>query len=285
MLKYLCYRMATKTNNTFEQVYNSAEDPALLSRVGIVLVFLMQRGLMVAGFNSKRELLSIHYTGYNKNKAVWDLSFFEHLFAHQPLLADKDKVRGVFLLGTSNMIVPDDLYEKNAAENWLRKIFFIEKTEVIRNYPLREAKLNYLLATPLQITELIRINFKKATTFPVVAPSFRKIAPQGTVLQCCLTAGLASATLHHNGQLLWHKVFDYTAAGDIAYPVMQVLQSHALPVAGITVMCGAISAAEHDTITQLSQFFPGITAADGTAFSHNWDGAIKLAQQLLTCVS
>ena len=273
-----------KSNNIYEQVYNISEDPSLFSRVDHVICILVQRGLLVAGFSNTKELLALNYTGCNKTKPVWELSFFEHLFMQEPLLAVKEKIKGVFVLGNKNLIVPEALYEKKQAENWLRNIHFIERGDVINTYPLKETKASYLLALPVHITELIRINFKKAITLPLPFYQFGNISKQGAYAQCCITAEQVTATLHNNGQLLWHQVFDYAAAEDIAYTIMQVCTGNNIPQSGLSLRCNAISATEYSIINGLSQYFPGITPGNGGKFTNRWDGAIQLANQLFSCV-
>ncbi len=96
-------------SNTYEQVYNVTEDESLLSKVGIVIGVLVQRGLLVAGFSTTKELLTMHYTGYNKSRPVWALDFFEHLFSNEPVLAGREKVKSMFICSEKNLIVPDAL--------------------------------------------------------------------------------------------------------------------------------------------------------------------------------
>ena len=152
--------MATVTNNIYEQIYNVQEDETIPSRVAFVICVLVQRGLLVAGFSVSKELLTLHYTGYNKTKPVWELSFFEHLFSQEPLLVAKEKVKAVFICSNKNLIVPDALYEEKDAQNWLKHIYFIEQKDVIESFRLEDDKASYLHAVPLSISELIKINFK-----------------------------------------------------------------------------------------------------------------------------
>jgi hypothetical protein len=276
--------MATVNNNIYEQVYNISEDNTLTSKVAAVICLLVERGVLVAGFSSKKELLILHFTGYNKTRPVWELNFFEHLFAHESLLADKQKVKGLFILGSRNIVVPDELYEKAGAETWLRNIHFIEQSDVIQHYQIKEAKANYLLALPVNITELLKINFKNAKTVPLAYPCFKKSNSQGVVVQLCVCPGQVSATMHGNGLLLWHKVFDFASAEDIAYAIMQVCREHEIAQSSVSLKCNALNAAEFTFINGLSQYFTNITAGDGTSFNTSWDAAITLARQLYSCV-
>ena len=276
--------MAKTKNKTNEQVWNVSEDNTLSGQVSQVTVHLLPRGLLIAGFSPGNDLLTLHYTGFSNNRPIWELAFFEQLFAHGPLLANKANVKGVFILPDRQLLIPDELYDKNEAENWLCKIHFIERTDIIQHYPLSHTKAHYLYAVPVNITELIRINFNKASVLPASVYQFRNLPAKGAVAQCLITAEQVCATLHNNGQLLWHNVFDYNKAEDIAYPLMQVIDENLIPRHQVSVRCNGISAAEHVVIGNLSQYFPGITTGDGYGFTSSWEGAISLAIQLFSCV-
>lgn len=277
--------MAVKNNNIYEQVYNVHEDDSLSSGVAFVICILVQRGILVAGFSINKELLTLHYTGYNKNKPVWEINFFEHLFSQEQLLTVREKVKGVFICTNKNLVVPDTLYDETEAKNWMSRIHFIEKKDVIETYPLEDDKAKYLYSVPLHITELIKINFKKASVLPMAAYQFSHTNKQSLYLQCCVSGEQVCATLHNYSQLLWHRVFDYTCAEDIAFEIRQLCMENNISPSKISLRCNSVSATEYEVVNELSQYFPGIRGGNGRSISNHWDAAIYLAQQLFACVS
>jgi len=276
--------MAAKNVNTNEQVYNAYEDESLSSLVFHVICIIMQRGLWVAGFSSTKELLTIHETSYNRNKPVWELDFFEHIIVQEPLFTAREKIKGVFICSDKNMVVPNDLYNEEDADNWIRHIHFIEPKDVIASYPLDAENAQYLLAVSVSITELIKINFKKALVLPLPIYHFNKTSKQGLSLQCCITNEQVCATLHNYSQLLWHKVFDYSCAEDIAYTIKLLCIENNISPSDISFNCNATSAAEYNVVNDLSQYFPGIRDGNGNPVNTRWDPAASLAQQLIACV-
>ncbi len=276
--------MTIPNAGTYEQVYNVREEDTLSSRVALVICVLVQRGLYVAGFSITKELLTIHYTAYSKNKPVWQLDFFEQLFTGEPLLAVREKVKGVFIYGSKNLIVPDELYSENDAQSWLRKIFFIEQQDKIAVYPLENDKASFLQAIPLNISELVRINFKKAEVLPLQAYHFGDRQVQSLHLQCCITSEQVTATLHNYSQLLWHQVFDYSSAEDIAYAIKLLCKENYIDAAKLNITCNGIAGSEYDVINQLTQYFPSIKSGNGHTLHARWDPAVTLANQLLECV-
>jgi len=71
--------MGTINYNTNEQVYY-ARKMILYHRGSTGDLCISASRLFVAGFASLKNYLTIQYKGYNKNKPVWELDFFEHIF-------------------------------------------------------------------------------------------------------------------------------------------------------------------------------------------------------------
>ncbi len=274
----------TATNNTYEQVYYDHDDDGVMGRVSYVVCVLARRGMLAAGFSAGKELVTMHYTGYSNNKPVWELDFFEHLFANEPLFAAKEKVKGVFVCTDKNLIVPDDLYDENEAKKWLNNIHFVEVKDVVESFPLEDDKAIYMLAIPVHVTELIKINFRKAVMLPLPIYHFTNQVKQSLFLQCTITSDQVCATLHNYSQLLWHRVFDYSCAEDIAYEIRLLCKENNISPDKLNLSCNTISAAEYNIVNGLSQYFPGIKAGNGRSISGQWDPAICLGQQLFACV-
>ncbi len=269
---------------TYEQIYNVHEDETLSHRVALVIGVLVPRGLYLAGFSITKELLTIHFMGYSTSKPVWELDFFEQLFASEPLLAVREKVKGIFVSSAKNLIVPDELYDETAAASWLHQLHYVEQQEVIATHPLENDKATYLQAVPTNINELIKINFKKAVVLPLCDYHFAAPQVQSLHMQCCLSNEQVTATLHNYSQLLWHRVFDYNTAEDIAYALKLMCKENYIDPAKLNITCNCLSGAEYDIINELTQYFAHLKAGNGLTIHTRWEPAISLANQLLGCV-
>lgn len=259
------------------------EDETLSSRVALVICVIVQRGLYVAGFSITKELLTIHYKGYANTKPVWDLDFFEQSFAQEPLLAVKEKVKGVFISSKRHIVVPDELYDENSAREWLKRIHFVEPTDKVMLHALGHDKAMFLQAVPLNITELVRINFRKAVVVPLHAYQFNERQSQSLQLQCCISAEQATITLHNYSQLLWHHVMDHASAEDIAYLIRLHCKENYIDPVKLNIVCDTLSGADHDVVKGLSNYFPAIKCGNGRSIQSPWDPAVCLANQLLEC--
>lgn len=275
--------MATENQNMYRQVYNAREDEHLLSWTDHVVCIMMRRGVMAAAFNSSGEILSMHYTAYGKDRAVWSLDFFEQLFAQEPLLMKKDKITSIFFCSEQNVIIPSALYDAAEADKWLKQVHFLEPTDCVEHYHLKQDNAHYVYAIPVQMRELVKINCPNARFAPLAA---YQLAPRNhfTMLQCCITAEQACVTFHHKNELLWHKIFDISAADDIAFEIAALCSEHKLTADKQTLHCNAISATEYSVANDLSQYFSRIVAGNGTTIDGLWHPALSLMKQLETCV-
>ncbi len=275
--------MATEKQNIYRQVYNASDDINILAGIDRVTCVLSRRSLLAAAFNASNELLSLHFVGYSNEKPVWDLDFFEQLFSQEPLLRDRTKITRAFFFSSAQLIVPAELYDETEAMKWLKQVQFIDINDVVKHYYQKEDKAHYLYAIPLNIEALIKINCAEATINPLPAYQFASNYTRGVRLHCFLAQGQACVSLYHYGTLLWHRIFDYVAAEDIAYEIRMVCEEHNINADKITLACNTISAAEYTIASDLSQYFSAVTTGSGHTINSVWAPALSLIKQIESC--
>ncbi len=276
--------MAGKNQNIFRQVYNAHEDVRLLAAVHKVTCVLFRRGVLAAAFNSGNELLTVHYAGYGLDKEVWDLDFFEPLFSHEPLLSDPSKITKVFYLPTSTMVVPDTLYDRQKAENWLKIVHFVEENnEEFKHYFAQEEKNYIVSAVPMNIMALIKINCPTIAVLPVSAYMSRNNYTRGVRIHCHITPEQCMSSVYHYGSLLWHRVFAYTNAEDIAFEIRKVCEEHKLNADKVMVNCTTMTAGQFEVAKGLNTFFAGLTTASGHDLKNPWSPVLSLIKELNEC--
>ena len=267
----------------YRQVYNAGNDDSILVYTDEVICVLTRRGILAAGFNGSGELLAIHYVGYKNDRPVWDLDFFEPLFDQEPLLMRRDKVTKVFFCTERNLAIPDELYDASEAEKWFRKIHFVELTDTIINYRVKEEYLYYTYAIPVNIKQLIAINCPNAQLMPLPVYQLSNYNGQKEQLQCFITPEQASVVWYKNNKLFWHRVFEYSNAEEIAYNIRLVCEEHNINAARLDVACNIMSAGEYNVANNLSQYFNSIYTGHGKSIQSIWDPVISLIQQLSAC--
>src|SRR5690606_6199288 len=141
--------MSEITNSPLnEQIYKLHTGENLLSQIAKVVIVLMPRGIAVAGFSDRGDLLMIKNNEYKKALPQWIIDFFEHQFLNDQMLSAPHRVTSVFIATEKTMLTPEVLYKPADAEAWLKKLYHVESNEIITTHHLREDKAYYLYAWP-----------------------------------------------------------------------------------------------------------------------------------------
>ena len=270
--------------NTFLQVYNISDEDVLPSQVDFYVIIVHQRGMLTAGFGGQKEVLSIHYSGYDNERIVWDVPFFEQVIAHEPFCSEPEKVKAIFVMSEKNMIVPSELYKENHAKSWIKHIHFIEQDDIIDAFPLDADRAVYLMAMPGPIKTLLRNNFHNAEIKPMALYQFYKPPKIGLCLQACVSAEQACVTLHIDGNLLWHRIFDYASAEDIVFEGKYLCKEHNYFATRLSIMFNSLTAGEFPVLSDYSQYYPAMKSGEGNRIHTSWDAPVALLRQLLACV-
>lgn len=278
--------MSEVTNSALnQQIYKVQTSDNILSQVARVMMVLMPRGLSIAGFSERGDLLMIKYNDYKKSLPQWIIDFFEHQFLNDELLSEPHKVVSVFVATDKAMIVPEILFKQQEAEKWLRKLYFVESNEIINTHHLREDRTYYMYAWPAAIKSVISRYFPKARVLPFATYQFYKPFKSESALQCCLTNDKGFATLYKNRELYWHQAFDYTNAEDVAFKLKHVARQFELNPADMVLQCTVTNRSLSSYISELAQYFPGLKDGTGSVVTNErtWVSNIYLLQQLYAC--
>ena len=278
--------MIEVSNNTSgRQAYNLHTGDSLLSQVNRVICILMPRALALAGFSDKGDLLMIRYNDYKKNLPPWILDFFEHQFINEPLLAAPHKITAAYIASDKCMLVPDVLYNSEAAEKWMRQLQFVEGNEIITPHHLADDKAQYLYAWPAAIKSLLTRYFAKCKEFPFASYQFYKPAKIEYALLCAVTPDFAYATLYKNGSLQWHQGFEYQNSEDIAFKIQMLCKQNDIDPVKLNLQCTGVAKSMNGIVQGLSQYFPQLKDGTGNVSSNDasWVSSISLFQQLYAC--
>lgn len=278
--------MSEITNSTVNyHVYNLHEGDGLINQVSKVICVILPRGLITAGFTHQGDLLMIRYGDYDKNLPVWILDFFEHRFVDEPLLHKPENVIATYVVTDKYMLVPNALFHKNTAEQWMKSIFFVEDNEQIADHAFREAGMHYLYSLPTPIKGLASRSFPKSKFLPLAAYQLhQQYKPEHGIL-CCITSQQVQASMYQQGQLQWHQVFSYETVEDIAYHLHLLCKEHKLDASTIDIECFLAYNGLHYILNNLIPYFPNIRQMDSGVMTSNaqWASSVSLYQRLYTC--
>lgn len=268
-----------------QQVYRVHTGDTLMMQVSRVIFVLLPRGICIAGFSDRGDLLTIHYNDYKKSLPAWIIDFFEHEFLNDSLLASPHKVVGVFIASDKTMLVPEVIYNESEATQWLNKLNFVEGNEVVSTHELREDKAHYVYSWPAAMKSLINRYFSKAKVMPFAAYQFYKPFKSECSLQICITNNEVFATLYKNRTLNWHQVFGYQTAEDIAYRLKHVCKHYNVDEKEMVFQCTVANKNLATIITELTQYFPDLKdgSSNVAASDRSWTATVYLLQQLYAC--
>jgi len=276
--------MATEKQNRLRQVYNAPGEVNVLAQIQELICVLSRRCILAAGINQTGNVVTMHYMAYTPDKTIWDMDFFDYSFATEPIFVAKEKMKKVFFCSEKEMISPDALFEKGAVEQWLQKIYFLEQTDVCihKTLPVQQVHISY--AIPLNIRELISINFKNAEILPFSIYHLEcKVSPN-YFTKLCLTSEQAMVSIYSHQKLIWHKIFPYIRAEDVAYEIRLVCAEHNIDANRMLINANYLDITEYVIVNELSQFFAAIRTGEGQKIEDLWGPVLSLIQQLKICV-
>lgn len=278
--------MSEITNSAINyHTYNLHEGDSLMSQVAKVVCVLLPRGLVVSGFSDHGDLLMIRYGDYNPSLPTWILDFFEHRFIDEPLLANPQNVVATFIASDKYMVIPEALFDEQAAVKWLNKIYFVEGNEVLSVQRLQEDKAKYMYAFPGTMKSLVGRYFTNSKVFPLPTYQFYKPYKSDSSLQCLITGDQVYATLYKNRNLHWHQVFAYENAEEIAYHIKLLCKQQRINSETLDLQCAVTYRGLNPVLYEIAQYFPNLRDTDGQVTAHNkqWASTIGLLQQLYAC--
>lgn len=281
--------MAELTNGTVTNLhFNAHEGANLITQVAKVIILIFPRGLLIAGFNATGDILMIRYTEHKHSLPTWILDFYEHSFIDDNLLQNPEKVAGIFIASEKYLLVPNELYTEHDADDWLRKIYFVEANEMVDRYRLHDDNGHYLFAYPNAIKNLVNRYFHQTPIMPLATYQFYKPYRMESMLQCCISADQVFATLYKNRNLAWHQVFSYTTAEDIAYQIQLMSKQYRIDSQNMEMQAAVIHKDLNHVIADLTQYFPKLKFGnneDVLGSVREWYIASHLLEQLYSCVS
>lgn len=265
--------------------YNVHEGETLISQVEKVICVVLPRGLISAGFSEQGDLLMIRYGEYNHTLPIWILDFYEHRFIDEPLLSEPEKIIATFVASDKFLVVPEALYDENAAIKWFNRLFFVEGNEILSVHKLHEDRAHYMYAWPGTMKSLIGRYFSNARALPLPIYQFYKPYRPDSTLQCCITSTSAFVTLYKNRELYWHHVFPYETGEDIAYHIRLFCKQHRINADTLDMKCTVTYRGLNTILNETAQYFPSIKDGESSvvAGDSQWLPTISLLQQLYAC--
>ena len=279
--------MPEPTNNTIQQsLFAASREQVSGGNISRVVCLLQPKAMLIAGLNAQGEVFSAK--SYTTGGAEWDTDFFTSVCRNELLLRDVKLVKAVFAATHKQTIVPDALYHAEQAVAMLRSMFHVAHDEMVLSATVNTDKAKVVYALPKDVVDMIQQVFGKANMIPITASLCNKPDNRAAFqADCLLTEGKVFASLHINGALHWHQVFDFANAEDIAYRLGVACRQNNISTADVQVNCMAAHESLTAVVKELETYYPKIKYAGGNMVidEKQWIPVLYLLQQLNICAS
>lgn len=258
--------------------YNTHEDP--LTNIHTLHLVLWNKGLCIAGYDIERTVLSIKVFGFEK---TWDTEQIEAIFVNEPLVAGPQPVTHIWIADERNFLIPDALFNQEAAAEWLQQFHFVETAESILYSTIQQPIMaqaafpvnNKLGAIFNKYFQEAEVNAISAAALLVAAPGTRKYYAD----IICINKTLV-LTIFEKGVLVNHQVSVYDSLEDILYKIGAVTAEQAPGSEEVDIHLSGYATTIREMGQELLTYFPHALVPGSEA-----DASFLFLNRLLLCVS
>lgn len=245
--------------NTTVDAYNptweyEAEENAITAITEMQLL-LWQKGMCIVGFDKDGIPQKIKTFFFPE---AWDLNFMEYIFINDPMFAGEEAFSKVWLTEERIILVPEQLYVKDYADEWFRKFHFLEADEVLFHdnmSPALDAQI--IFPIPEKLKELLYQYLKEDISMNALS----KVAlnssnnDKGNFVKIINLPKVVLLCLQENGKNILHQVSNYENAENIIYKIAIILQEKDLNQDEVQIIISGIAPFYNNILEELQSFF------------------------------
>jgi|GEM_PF-818855 len=251
------------TIDQFEPVWQYEAEENAITTILEMQLLLWQKGMCVAGYNAEGIPQKVKTFFFPKD---WDLEFMEHIFVNDPLFAGEEPFTQIWLAEERIILVPEQLYVKDYADEWFRKFHFLDADELLFHDDLNPAlDAQIIFPIPENLKELLHQYMKDAqlNALSKIALSLSS-ETQGNLIKIINLPKVVLLSLQENGKNILHQVCCYENAENIIYKIAVILQEKDLTQDEIKISISGIAPFYNNILDELRNFFPIIDPFENT---------------------
>lgn len=251
--------------------FNMHDDP--LTNIETLHLVIWDKGLCIAGYDPEGNVLTAKVYNYPS----WDFQAIESVFINEPLVAGPQPVTHTWIADERSLVIPRHFYTPEAAEEWLRKFYFIETGERVAS---TEAGNTFSIGYPVQekLDLLLEKYFSEGKTEALAgALLHQQTATDKDYADLVWLGDKAALTLYKQGVLQLHQVATSGAINDLVYKMASACSDHGLKPEELTVYLSGFCMTE-DFQAELKSFFPKTVIPGSEQFS-----SFTLLSKLVAC--
>jgi hypothetical protein len=257
------------------QHFTMHDDP--LTNIETLHLVIWDKGLCIAGYDHYGNVLTTKVYSY----AAWDIAAIESIFINEPLVAGPQPVTHIWIAEERNIIVPQHLYQAEAAGEWLRKFHFIEAGETVHDTTITQhlqATVVYPLLDKLQA--LLHKYFAEGKTEAISGMILcQEATTEYNTADITFLDKKVVLTVRNHGKLVTHQITEPGNMDNLAYKIALICQECDIKQGQLRVSLSGLCLTD-DNVNELKAFFPNMTVADSEQSS-----SFILLSKLISCAS
>lgn len=253
------------------QHFNMHDDP--LTNIETLHLLIWEQGLCIAGYGPDESVLTTKVYVFPKG----DIHAVESIFMNEPLVAGPQPITRAWIADERNMIVPQHLFNEEAAANWLNKFHFISYNESIQSTTLKQPiSIAYPLSNDL--SALLRKYFPEGKVNALSGVLLQQeISSENDTLELVFLKETIALTLRKKGKLITHQIEAYTDIHNLVYKVASISKDNEIAQEHLKVSVSGLCIDEN-SLNELKAFYPKMTVPGTAQFS-----SFTLLSKLITC--
>jgi len=253
------------------QHFNMHDDP--LTNIETLHLLIWPQGLCIAGYGLSGNILTTKVYTF----AAHDIHAIESIFMNEPLVAGPQPVTHIWMAEERNMIIPQHLFNEEAAALWLDKFHHITAHETIHSTTLKQA---VSIAYPVfnDLNTLLKKYFieGKLNTLSGVLLQ-QEISYEHDVLDIVFLNETVAFTIRKKGKLIAHQIEKVTDINNLVYKIASISQDHKIVQDDLKVSVSGFCIKEN-IVNELKQFYPKMVVPGSEQFS-----SFTLLSKLISC--
>jgi len=237
--------------------YNLHQDP--LNNIETIHLVMWNNGLCIAGFDAEQNLLVAKV--YNSTN--WNVQVVEAIFVNEPLVAGPQHVTHIWLAEPRQLIVPQHLYEPEAARQWLKELHFVEEGESILDATVF-ANLNASLVFSVQ-NKWIDMFYKFFAEAKISALSktllCQPVEEKENTIDIVVLDHTALISVYLQGKLLSHQVIDNVDVQNLVYKIASICKDNGIKQNELSATLSGLCVVDNMK-EELRAYFPAMMVDD-----------------------
>lgn len=236
---------------------NSENKQLIVDRVQL---FLWAKGICLAGHQQDGKLVAAKAYAFDK---VYDLTSLNHIIMTEPLLADATLVKQVWMAVSRNIIYPQQVFERDSIDTWIRNIHFIEHDEELATSHASDLGVDIIYPKKAMVRELFTQYFPNRTSKFLIAPTSiaLQLPKTGKGVVVIFLENTCSLSFFDNQTFVHNYIFEPRTMEDIVIEIGNYWQED-VAIRDIHIIATGISSHLDTHIAELSSYFDHVNIQD-----------------------